>query len=50
LAKIFEAVQECRCPATGSDESGNYKNLEAEGERRVRKGEKSLCWRVLRMD
>jgi len=33
LAKIFEAVQECRCRATGYDESGNYRNLEAEGKK-----------------
>jgi len=36
LAKMVEAIQECRCPATGSDESGNYRNLEVEGK-------KSLC-------
>jgi hypothetical protein len=33
LAKIFEAVKEYRCPAIGSDESGDYRNLEAEGKK-----------------
>jgi hypothetical protein len=42
LAKIFEAVQECRCPAIGSDDSGNYGNLEAEGKKSQEKREKPL--------
>jgi len=42
LAKIFGAVQEGRCPATGSDESGNYRNLEAEGKKSQERREESL--------
>jgi len=42
LAKIFEAVQECKCPATGSDESGNCRNLEAEGEKGQERREEPL--------
>jgi len=42
LAKIFEAVQGCRCPATGSDESGNYGNLEAEGKKGQERREEPL--------